>query len=200
MISRFLLFEHFANATHIQDMYEKNPQNKFLGALSMGVPGELAGLHAAWLNHGRLPWKALFRPAVRLARDGFVVTPYVGKGLKKCEKMIMTDPGLRQVFAPNGLLLEVGDTCFNQELARTLEMVAEQGPQAFYNGSIGESLVRDVQEAGGILTMEDLRQYKVEVTDAMTVDAMGYTILGMPPPSSGTAGLALVSFFTFLFV
>ncbi|XXG55081.1 hypothetical protein AAC387_Pa03g2811 [Persea americana] len=175
-----------------QDMYEKNPQNKFLGALSMGVPGELAGLHAAWLNHGRLPWKALFRPAVRLARDGFVVTPYVGKGLKKCEKMIMTDPGLRQVFAPNGLLLEVGDTCFNQELARTLEMVAEQGPQAFYNGSIGESLVRDVQEAGGILTMEDLRQYKVEVTDAMTVDAMGYTILGMPPPSSGTAGLALV--------
>lgn len=166
----------------------------------MGVPGEIAGLHAAWLNHGRLPWKTLIQPAIGLARAGVAVTPYIGMGLKKYKNVILADPGLCQVFAPNGRLLEVGDTCYNLKLADTLEVLAEQGPQAFYNGSIGESLVRDVQEAGGILTMEDLRNYRVEVMDAMTVDAMGYTILGMPPPSSGTVGLALVSSLTFLFV
>ncbi|XP_058108049.1 glutathione hydrolase 3 isoform X2 [Magnolia sinica] len=173
-------------------MYEKNPATKSKGALSMGVPGELAGLHAAWMKNGRLSWKILFQPSIKLARDGFVVTPYIRQGIKNSEAKIMADPGLRRMFAPNGKLLEAGDTCYNVELSRTLEAIAEQGPQAFYNGTIGESFVRDVQEAGGILTMEDLRQYRVQVQDAMNVNVMGYTVLGMPPPSSGTVGLALV--------
>ncbi|KAF9611608.1 hypothetical protein IFM89_033612, partial [Coptis chinensis] len=65
-------------------------------------------------------------------------------------------------------------------------------PQAFYNGTVGESFVKDVREVGRILTMEDLRSYKVKVMDVMDVDVIGYTILGMPPPSSGTVGLSLV--------
>uniref|UniRef100_A0A5B7ALX6 Glutathione hydrolase n=1 Tax=Davidia involucrata TaxID=16924 RepID=A0A5B7ALX6_DAVIN len=175
-----------------QNMYENNPEAKFVGALSMGVPGELAGLHEAWLKHGRLPWRTLFQPAIKLAKDGFVVAPYLGSSIAKCAKIIMTDPGLRQVFAPNGKLLQAGDTCYNVELGHSLEAVAEQGPQAFYNGTVGEKLVKDVREAGGILTMEDLRNYRVDVTSAMAVNAMGYTILGMPPPSSGTLGISLV--------
>ncbi|KAL6010173.1 hypothetical protein ACLOJK_000604 [Asimina triloba] len=174
------------------NMYEKNPAAKFNGALSMGVPGEVAGLHAAWLKYGRLPWKTLFQPAIRLARDGFVVTPYLRHGIKNSEQTIMADPGLRRIFAPNGKLLEAGDTCYNIELSQTLEAISEQGPRAFYNGSIGENFVKDVQNAGGILTMEDLRRYQVEVQDAMSVNVMGYTVHGMPPPSSGTVGLALV--------
>ncbi|KAF9596762.1 hypothetical protein IFM89_013309, partial [Coptis chinensis] len=104
----------------------------------------------------------------------------------------MTDLGLRQVLAPNGELLQKGDTCYNIELAHTLEAIAEYRPQALYNGTVGESFVKDVREASGILTMEDLRSYKVKVMDAMVVDVMGYTILGMPPPSSGTVGLSLM--------
>ncbi|XP_077236123.1 gamma-glutamyl transpeptidase 4 isoform X3 [Tasmannia lanceolata] len=173
-------------------MYEKNHASKVSGVLSMGVPGEIAGLHAAWVRHGRRPWSTLFQPSIRLARDGFEVAPYLASAIKISQKEIMADPGLRTVFAPNGKLLETGDTCYNLELSRTLEAVAEQGLQAFYNGSIAENLVRDVQKSGGILTMEDLHQYTVEVKDAMVVDALGYSILGMPPPSSGTAGLALV--------
>ncbi|XP_043711893.1 glutathione hydrolase 3-like isoform X2 [Telopea speciosissima] len=175
-----------------KDMYENNPQSKYIGALSMGVPGEIAGLREAWSKYGRLAWKSLFQPAIRLARDGFVVAPYLGSAIKKSEKLIMADPGLRKVFAPNGKLLRPGDTCYNVELGHTLEAIAENGPQAFYNGTLGENFVRDVRQVGGILTMEDLRHYKVEITDAMAVNAMGYTILGMPPPSSGTPGLALV--------
>ncbi|GMH23779.1 hypothetical protein Nepgr_025622 [Nepenthes gracilis] len=181
-----------APAAASQDMYEKNPEAKSVGALSMGVPGELAGLHDAWLKHGRLPWKTLFEPAIKLAGDGFVVSPYLGHRILSHEKMIMNDPGLSRVFAPNGRLLQPGDTCRNQELARSLEAVAEQGLPAFYGGAVGEKLIEDVRKAGGILTMEDLRNYTVVTTDALAVDVMGYTILGMPPPSSGTLGFSLV--------
>ncbi|KAJ9688261.1 hypothetical protein PVL29_014126 [Vitis rotundifolia] len=173
-------------------MYENNPRAKYLGALAMGVPGEIAGLHEAWLKHGRLAWRSLFLPAIRLAKDGFVVAPYLAKAIANGAQLILNDPGLRQVFAPNGKLLQAGDICYNLELGNSLEAVAEQGPQAFYNGTVGEKLVKDVRKAGGILTMEDLRNYRVDVTDAMAVNTMGYTIFGMPPPSSGTLGLSLV--------
>lgn len=181
-----------------QNMYRDNPKAKSEGALSMGVPGEIAGLHEAWLKYGRLSWRILFQPAIKLARDGFIVAPYLGQHMIKSAEKILNDPGLTQVFAPKGQLLQVGDTCYNVELGRTLEVVAELGPQAYYNGTIGEKLVKDVREAGGILTMEDLRNYKVEVTDALTADVMGYTIFGMPPPSSGTLGLSLVCGFSSL--
>jgi len=180
-----------------QNMYEKNLKDKSLGVLSMGVPGELAGLHAAWLKYGRLPWKTLFQPAIELAEKGFVVSPALGNFIVTDAEKILDDPGLRKLYAPKGALLKEGDVCKNAELGLTLEIVAEQGPQAFYNGSIAEKLVKDVKEAGGILTMEDLRNYKLEIADAMTLNVMGYTIYGMPPPSSGTLALSLVCKFLF---
>lgn len=176
-------------------MYQNNPKDKTLGALSMGVPGELSGLHAAWLKHGRLPWKTLFQPAIELAENGFVVSPTLGDYIASDAEKIMNDPGLRKLYAHNGTLLKGGDMCSNVELGRSLEIIAEQGPHAFYNGTIGENLVKDVREAGGILTMEDLRNYKLEITDAVNVNVMGYTIYGMPPPSSGTLALSLVGTF-----
>ncbi|XP_031263088.1 glutathione hydrolase 3 [Pistacia vera] len=175
-----------------QNMYENNPKAKYFGALSMGVPGEIAGLHEAWLKHGRLAWSTLFRPAIKLAKDGFVVASYLGLHIANNAEMIMNDRGLRKVFAPNGKLLQAGDTCYNVKLSQSLEAVAEQGPRAFYNGIVGEKLVKDVREAGGILTMEDLRNYKVDVVDAMSANVMGYTVYGMPPPSSGTVGMSMV--------
>ncbi|CAI9759046.1 unnamed protein product [Fraxinus pennsylvanica] len=175
-----------------QNMYDNNAQTKFKGPLSMGVPGEIAGLHMAWLKYGRLPWKTLVKPAIKLAKQGFEVAPYLGSSIAKNADLIMTDLGLRQVYAPKGKLLKAGDICYNVELGNSLEAVAEQGPKAFYNGKVGEKLVEDVRKAGGILTVEDLRNYRVDVTDAVAVNVMGYRILGMPPPSSGTVGLSLI--------
>lgn len=174
-------------------MYESNAEAKVRGALAMGTPGEIAGLHVAWLKYRRLPWKALFEPAIKLARDGFVVSPCLAEKIAGQEKKIMADPGLTRVFAPSGKLLKYGDICFNMELGNTLQEIAEQGPGALYNGSVGERLIEDVRKAGGILTMEDLRNYRARVTNAVEADALGYKILGMPPPSSGTVGLSLVS-------
>ncbi|KAG7530350.1 Nucleophile aminohydrolases N-terminal [Arabidopsis thaliana x Arabidopsis arenosa] len=118
------------------DMYKNDASAKSLGALSMGGPGEIAGLYEAWKRYGRLPWKPLFEPAIELARGGFVV-------------------------------LKPGETCYNPELARSLETISEQGPGASYNGAVGEKLVNDVKKAGGIITMDDLRSYKVRVTNAI---------------------------------
>ncbi|KAL8223346.1 hypothetical protein R6Q57_018821 [Mikania cordata] len=186
-------FRETAPLAASENMYENNLEAKYTGALSMGVPGEILGLHKAWSIYGRLPWKTLFDPAIRLAKDGFLVAPYLADKISSNEAKIKNDLGLQQVFAPNGKLLKVGDICYNQKLGLTLEVVANEGPKAFYDGMIGEKLVKDVQDAGGILTMEDLRNYDVDVTNALAVDTMGYTILGMPAPSSGTLGLALVS-------
>lgn len=177
---------------NMQNMYNNDIKAKYGGPLSMGVPGEIAGLHEAWLRHGRLSWKTLFEPAIKLAKEGFVVAPYLGLNIGRHAHMILNDTGLRQVYAPNGKLLRAGEKCYNVKLAHSLEEVAEHGPGAFYNGTIGEKLVEDVRKVGGILTMEDLRNYKVEVSDAMAANVMNYTIYGMPPPSSGTLGLSLV--------
>ncbi|CAN8326436.1 unnamed protein product [Cochlearia groenlandica] len=175
-----------------KDMYKSDVNLKSVGALSMGVPGEIAGLYEAWRRYGRLEWKLLFEPAIKLARGGFVVAPYLGRAISSHSSMILKDPGLRSVFSRNGKVLKPGETCYNLELARSLEMISEQGPGALYNGTVGEKLVNDVRKAGGIITMEDLRSYKVRVTDAMSVDVMGYTIHGMPPPSGGTVGFPMV--------
>lgn len=176
----------------MQNMYENDMRTKYYGPLSVGVPGEIAGLHEAWLRYGRLDWKTLFEPAIKLAKEGFMVAPYLGLSIAGHEQLIMNDPGLKQVFAPEGKLLQAGEKCYNVELAHTLEEVAEQGPGVLYNGTIGEKLVKDVRHVGGILTLEDLRNYKVEVTDAMAANVMNFTVYGMPPPSSGTLGLSLV--------
>ncbi|KAJ9538928.1 hypothetical protein OSB04_031661 [Centaurea solstitialis] len=186
-------FRETAPLAASEDMYENDLEAKYAGALSMGVPGEIAGLFKAWSIYGRLPWKTLFDPAIRLAKHGFVIAPYLANKISSNADKIMKDPGLRQIFAPNGELLESGDICYNPRLGWTLEVVANEGPKAFYDGVVGERLVKDVQDAGGILTTEDLRVYNVEVMDALVVDTMGYTVLGMPAPSSGTVGLALVA-------
>uniref|UniRef100_A0A0A9BNM3 Glutathione hydrolase n=1 Tax=Arundo donax TaxID=35708 RepID=A0A0A9BNM3_ARUDO len=181
-----------APAAATPDMYAADPSTKYKGALAMGVPGELAGLHAAWSRYGRLPWRDLFAPAIKLARKGYAIVPFVAHALQSNERDVLADPGLRAVFAPEGRVLAAGETCRNPALADALERVAEEGVAAFYGGAVGESLVRDVTAAGGIVTVDDLRGYKVEVSGAMRADAMGYTFLGMPPPSSGTVGMALI--------
>ncbi|CAO2199007.1 unnamed protein product [Urochloa humidicola] len=186
-----------APAAATPDMYAADPSKKYYGALAMGVPGELAGLHAAWTRYGRLPWRDLVSPAIHLARDGFEIAAYVARALKRSEADVLADPGLRAVFAaPSGnRVLAAGETCRNPALAHTLERIADEGPAALYGGaggSVGDNLARDVAAAGGVVTVEDLKGYKVEVSQAMRADALGFTFLGMPLPSSGTVGLAMM--------
>ncbi|KAB2037059.1 hypothetical protein ES319_D03G047500v1 [Gossypium barbadense] len=175
-----------------QNMYAGNASLKANGGLSIGVPGQLAGLHKAWKQHGKLPWKRLVKPAESLARKGFKVSPYLQMQMESSKSAIMADKGLREVFTSNGELLKVGDICYNKKLARTLRKISVYGVQAFYNGSIGFNLVRDVQKAGGILTLTDLKKYEVKMREPITANVLGLKILSMPPPSSGGVSMTLI--------
>ncbi|KAG0449938.1 hypothetical protein HPP92_027144 [Vanilla planifolia] len=174
-----------------QNMYAGNAALKASGALSIGVPGELAGLHEAWKQHGKLPWSRLVEPATRLAQ-GFRISPYLYMQMSKTKEGILADKGLRQIFASNGDLLQIDDLCHNKQLAHTLKGIARYGPQVFYNGSVGKALIKDIKNSGGILTMRDMQMYKVNIKKPISADIMGLNILGMPPPSSGGAGMILI--------
>jgi len=122
----------------------------------------------------------------------FTISPYLAYQINSSKEAIFADKGLYNIFTSKGNLLQVGDICHNLKLAKTLEAIAKYGPKVFYNGTVGVHLVKDVERAGGILTLRDLQTYRVRVTKPLSADVMGYKILGMPPPSSGGAGMILV--------
>ncbi|CAA0806403.1 Gamma-glutamyltranspeptidase 1 [Striga hermonthica] len=172
-------------------MYKGNATLKAKGPLSIAVPGELAGLNLAWRNYGKLPWKSLVQPAIRLASRGFKISPYLHMQMNKTKSDIMADEGLKSIFTRNGSLLGPGETCRNVRLAETLKEISDN-VESFYNGPLGQKLVDDVRKAKGILSQEDLRSYKVEVRNPVEVDVMGVKVLSMGPPSTGGPSLALM--------
>lgn len=174
-----------------RDMYGGNESLKARGALSIAVPGEIAGLHEAWKHHGKLPWKRLVLPAARLAL-AFRVSPYLRIQMEATRDGILANNGTRAVYAPGGDILRAGDVCRNPRLAQTLRAVAEHGPTVFYGGAVGARLVRDVREAGGVVTLEDLKRYQVKVRRPLTGNVLGLQVVTMPPPSAGGAGMMLV--------
>ncbi|TYJ08248.1 hypothetical protein E1A91_A11G061300v1 [Gossypium mustelinum] len=173
------------------NMYAGNAALKATGALSVAVPGELAGLHKAWKQHGRLPWERLVKPAEILARKGFKISPYLRTQMESSKSAILADKGLRQVFTSNGELLQVGDICYNKKLAETLRKISIYGTKPFYNGSIGLNLVRDIQRAGGIMTLNDLKRYEVKMREPISANILGLKVLSIPPPSSGGVSMVL---------
>ncbi|CAN8276098.1 unnamed protein product [Cochlearia groenlandica] len=174
-----------------ENMYGGNIELKKKGALSVGVPGEVAGLFTSWRHHGKLPWKRLVNPAKKLASRGFRISRYLYMQMNATRDHILADKGLSRLFVSNGELKKPGTVC-NPKLALTLRQIAKYGPKAFYNGTVGINLVKDIQEAGGIITTKDLKSYRVKVKEPLSSDILGYRLLGMPPPSSGGAAMMLV--------
>lgn len=173
-------------------MYAGNVSLKESGALSIAVPGEVFGLETVWKKYGRMPWERLVRPAAQIAEDGFLISPYLHMQMVASKSDILADKGLRAVFTSNGSLLKSGNLCQNKKLAETLKIISKDGAKAFYNGSIGIGLVKDITSIGGIITLKDLNDYRVKVREPILVNVMGVQILSMPPPSAGGATLALV--------
>lgn len=175
-------------------MYGGNETLKARGGLSIAVPGEIAGLYEAWKRHGKLPWRRLVLPAAKLA-EAFRISPYLRMQMEATRDGILANKGIRGVFASNGDILALGEVCHNPKLAETLRIVAEHGPGAFYGGWIGTKMVKDVREVGGIITMEDLKRYRIKVRKPLSESFMGMEVVTMPPPSAGGAGIMLVSNF-----
>ena len=158
------------------------------GGKAIGVPGQIAGFYEAWKKFGKLPWKDLFAPAIAICREGFTVQRALNNAIKDTEEAIRNEPSLAEVFLkPNGELYKTGDTMRRPVLGDTLEIIAKEGPEAYYNGSLSGRIIADIQDHGGIITLDDLREYKAvwRQPSKTILRSRNLTVNTMPAPSSG---------------
>ena len=153
--------------------------------LAVGVPGSPAGLEAARARYGTLPRAAVLAPAIRLARDGFVLSGDDVALLKLGTDAFRRDPATAAIFLPAGQPLQPGDRLRQPDLARTLTALSADGPNAFYRGPIGDKIVAASQAGGGILQKRDFEQYEVRELPPVACSYRGYLVQSAPPPSSG---------------
>ena len=166
------------------------------GYLSVGVPGTVAGLHLAWKEHGRLPWKRLVEPAVALARDGFTVSDGLARSLAGVLPQMQPYPASVAQFSKSGVPYAAGDLLRQPVLATALQRIAIQGRQGFYEGPIADAFEREMQAHGGLITREDLKRYTAVRRSPLLGSYRGYDIIAMPPPTSG--GVALMEMLNIL--
>jgi gamma-glutamyltranspeptidase/glutathione hydrolase len=157
--------------------------------MAVGVPGTVAGLHLAWKEQGKLPWRRLVEPAVQLARDGFTVSDNLARSLKSVMRSMQKYPASVAAFTKNGVPYEAGETLKQPDLARTLERIATQGPSGFYEGETAALLEKEMAANGGLITREDLKNYRAVRRAPVKGSYRGYDVISMPPPSSGGVGL-----------
>ena len=157
-------------------------------ALGIGVPGTVAGLSLALEKYGsgRFTLAQILKPAIELARDGFVVTDDMADTLPDMYRRMPRWPGSARIFSrPDGSPLRDGDRLIQTDLAATLTAIAENGARAFYHGPIADRLAKAVSDAGGIMTPEDLKSYQAVIRSPMRGNYRGYDVVSMPLPSSG---------------
>jgi gamma-glutamyltranspeptidase/glutathione hydrolase len=155
------------------------------GLLSVGVPGTVAGLHLAWADGGKLPWKRLLAPAIAIARDGFMVSDGLSRSLRGVLPRMKRYPASIAQFSREGTPYEMGDLLKQPDLARTLERIAERFSKGFYQGETAQLIVNEMQAHGGLITLDDLRTYAVYRRPPLVGTYRGYQVLTVPPPSSG---------------
>lgn len=153
---------------------------------SSGVPGTVAGLCLALEKYGTLSLAEVLEPAIRLARDGFYVTDNLAVVLRTLASRLKKWPETAAIFyKEDGTYFQAGDLLVQADLAASLQLIAEEGSDAFYKGSIAARIARDMEDNGGLITMDDMKAYKPQETDVVWGSFMGYDIASMPPPSSG---------------
>ncbi len=161
-------------------------QEFHVGLGSMAVPGNIAGVFHVHKRLGRLPFKVVAEPAIDYARNGIRLNKFQYYCLGEILAPILTTyKEGRQVFVPTGDLIEPEGLLVMKEFADTLAYLAEKGPREFYEGEIAHQLVKDCQELGGCLTLDDLKSYRVIERKPLILDYRGNTLLTNPPPSSG---------------
>jgi gamma-glutamyltranspeptidase / glutathione hydrolase len=156
-----------------------------------GVPGTVRGMALAHRKFGKRSWAAVVRPAVALAEKGFVLDAHHATSLNKVLAEAKDHAELQRVFGkPGGGTWAAGDRLVQPDLARTLALIAEQGPDAFYTGPIADQLAAEMKAGGGLITKEDLATYRAEQRDPVHGTYRGYDVYAPPPPSSGGTCLA----------
>ena len=153
-----------------------------LGGAAVGVPGSISGIFEIHSKFGSLPIKDLFQPSIDLAKNGFVITKRQESALKDKMKDFIKVNGNESLFSNN---YQEGDTLKNINLSNTLDKIANNGPKAFYEGEIAKMIVDEVQESGGIMTVDDLKNYNSVWRDPIKFKYKELEVISMPLPSSG---------------
>jgi gamma-glutamyltranspeptidase/glutathione hydrolase len=194
--STFIDFRERAPNSASRDMYidpatGKATQDSLIGYRASGIPGTVRGFEFAHAKYGRKPWKELVDPAVHLARDGFPVSYALAQSLhnNNTSEKLSRFPDSKRIFIRDGAFYEPGDLLKQPELARTLERIRARGAKDFYEGEIAKLLAADMQEHGGLVTLDDLRDYKAIERKPLEGKYKGYGIVTSPPPSSGGIGI-----------
>lgn len=206
----FMLIRMADGKTHFLDYREKAPAaataNMYLdsngnviesaslvGYKAIGVPGSVAGMVYAEKTYGRLSLEKVIAPAIRLARDGYILAWEDAEDLK--DKDLAKFPASRHTFQRDGNYYSSSETLKQPELAHTLERIAKN-PDDFYHGSLAKELAAAVQKGGGLITIDDLAHYEVKERETIRGSYRGFDIISAPPPSSG--GVALVEMLNIL--
>jgi gamma-glutamyltranspeptidase/glutathione hydrolase len=172
----------------LDDAGNADPQKSLRSGLGIGVPGTVAGLALAHrkFGSGKFTLAQLIAPSIALARDGFVVTGDLADTFVAAKPLFARWPSsVKVMLKPDGSPYGEGDRLVQTDLANTLETIAKTGPQGFYEGEVAEKIAAAVREAGGVMTADDLRKYRVKERKPVTGKYRGYGIVSMPPPSSG---------------
>ncbi|MBN09017.1 MAG: gamma-glutamyltransferase [Flavobacteriaceae bacterium] len=175
-----------------KDMYLDSDGNVIegkstIGGMAIGVPGTVAGLYEVHNKLGTLPWEELVQPAIDLATNGYIVTINQANSFSSKRNDFVNINGEETLFAKE---FKPGDTVINIQLANTLKEIQKNGKSGFYNGIVAENLVSEVQKAGGIITMQDLDNYKPIWRNPIEFSYKNLKITSMGPPSSGGICLA----------
>jgi gamma-glutamyltranspeptidase/glutathione hydrolase len=165
-----------------------DPEKSRASALAVGVPGTVAGLALAEAKYGsgKFSLAALIAPAIAMARDGIVVTDSSEETVSSVHARLARWPSSAKIFLKaDGAALDLGDRLVQSDLAATLETIAQGGPRAFYEGLVAQKIAGAVQAAGGVMTVDDLKNYQPIERAPVRGSYRGYDLISMPPPSSG---------------
>ncbi|HML17523.1 MAG TPA: gamma-glutamyltransferase [Bryobacteraceae bacterium] len=187
-----------AKASH--DMYVGKdgklvPRLSTSGYLASGVPGTVAGLSLALSKFGTVSWADAVEPARKLAADGFTVSYALASSLEH-SRAVGSFPEGKRIFQRDGKFYQEGETLKQPELAATLERLKTRGPREFYEGQTAQDIAADMRDHGGLITLDDLKDYKAMLREPVKGTYRGYEIISMPPPSSG--GIALIEMLNIL--
>jgi len=186
-------FREEAPAASNPAVFQANPNDAVSTGKAIAIPGEIRGFEMAHKKYGILPWKSLFQPAIDLARNGYEVTSYIEGKLEGMEGVITSNPLWSAIFAPSGTLVQTGDTVKNEALANTLEAIATDGPDAFYTGTIADTIVSEVLENKGNITLQDLLAYKAKERRPVSGYYHGKKVITGGPPTSGPVLLCILN-------
>jgi gamma-glutamyltranspeptidase/glutathione hydrolase len=195
-------FREVAPSAAFRDMFldesgEADAELSRHSPLAIGVPGSVAGLLEAHGRFGSKLIEEILAPAIRLAREGFILEKPFEKTLAIAKAVERLDATAREVFHDaDGHPLKAGDRLIQADLAESLERIAREGRDGFYKGETAKGIVASMAEAGGLITMEDLAGYQPVWREPMQGSYLGHTILSMPPPSSG--GIHLIQMLNLL--